>query len=122
MCIRDSVKGLDSIIEVVAQCHFIAAQLLAGGQQLLFNAAGQQAVLFLNDVQLTVLPVAPDLSLIHISDAAHAEFRNAVWGLYEAPAREKLWSGGFVNPAENSMTLVDYGQVKVCLLYTSRCV
>ena len=33
--------------------------------------------------------------------------------VYEAPAREKLWSGGFVNPAENSMTLVDYGQVKV---------
>ena len=47
------------------------------------------------------------------TDAANAEFRNAVWGLYEAPAREKLWSGGFVNPAENSMTLVDYGQVKV---------
>ncbi len=36
------------------------AQLLAGGQQLLFNAAGQQAVLFLNDVQLAVLAVAPD--------------------------------------------------------------
>lgn len=47
------------------------------------------------------------------TDAANAEFRNAVWGLYEAPAREKLWSGGFVNPVENSMTLVDYGQVKV---------
>ena len=47
------------------------------------------------------------------TDAANAEFRNAVWGLYEAPAREKLWSGGFMNPAENSMTLVDYGQVKV---------
>ena len=47
------------------------------------------------------------------TDAANAEFRNAVWGLYEAPAREKLWAGGFVNPAENSMTLVDYGQVKV---------
>jgi len=47
------------------------------------------------------------------TDAANTEFRNAVWGLYEAPAREKLWAGGFVNPAENSMTLVDYGQVKV---------
>ena len=46
------------------------------------------------------------------TDAANAEFRNAVWGLYEAPAREKLWSGGFMNPAENSMTLVDYGQVR----------
>ena len=47
------------------------------------------------------------------SEAANAEFRNAVWGLYEAPAREKLWSGGFVCPAENYMTLLDYGQVKV---------
>ena len=47
------------------------------------------------------------------SEAASTQFRNAVWGLYEAPAREKLWQGGFVNPAENSMTLVDFGQVKV---------
>lgn len=47
------------------------------------------------------------------SEAAGSQFRNAVWGLYEAPAREKLWQGGFVNPAENSMTLVDFGQVKV---------
>lgn len=47
------------------------------------------------------------------TEAANAEFRNAIWGLYEQPAREKLWSGGFVSPAENSMTLVDFGQVKV---------
>ena len=47
------------------------------------------------------------------SDAANAQFRNTVWGLYEAPAREKLWQGGFVNPAESYTTLVDYGQVKV---------
>ena len=47
------------------------------------------------------------------SDAANTQFRNAVWGLYEAPAREKLWQGGFVNPAESYTTLVDYGQVKV---------
>ena len=47
------------------------------------------------------------------TDAANAEFRNAVWGLYEAPAREKLWQGGFVNPAESYTTLVDYGQVRV---------
>ena len=46
------------------------------------------------------------------TEAANAEFRNAIWGLYEQPAREKLWSGGFVSPAENSMTLVDFGQVK----------
>ena len=47
------------------------------------------------------------------SEAANTQFRNAVWGLYEAPAREKLWQGGFVNPAESYTTLVDYGQVRV---------
>ena len=47
------------------------------------------------------------------SEAANTEFRNAIWGLYEAPAREKLWQGGFVSPVENYMKLVDYGQVKV---------
>ena len=47
------------------------------------------------------------------SEAANTEFRNAVWQFYEQPAREKLWSGGFVSPAEHSMTLVDFGQVKV---------
>lgn len=47
------------------------------------------------------------------SEAASAEFRNLIWPLYEQPAREKLWSGGFVCPAEDSMTLVDFGQVKV---------
>ena len=47
------------------------------------------------------------------SEAANTEFRNAVWPLYEQPAREKLWSGGFACPAENYMTLVDFGQTKV---------
>ena len=47
------------------------------------------------------------------TEAANAEFRNAIWGLYEAAAREKMWSGGFACPAESYMTLVDYGQVKV---------
>ena len=47
------------------------------------------------------------------SDAANTQFRNAVWGLYEAPAREKMWQGGFVNPVESYTTLVDYGQVRV---------
>ena len=46
-------------------------------------------------------------------EAASTEFRNAIWPLYEQPAREKLWSGGFVCPAEDYMTLVDFGQVKV---------
>ena len=48
-----------------------------------------------------------------VSDAANTQFRNAVWGLYEAPAREKLWQGGFVSPAQSYTTLVDFGQVKV---------
>ena len=39
------------------------------------------------------------------SEAANTQFRNAVWGLYEAPAREKLWQGGFVNPVESYTTL-----------------
>ena len=30
-----------------------------------------------------------------------------------SPPREKLWSGGFACPAENYMTLVDFGQTKV---------
>ena len=47
------------------------------------------------------------------SDAANTQFRNAVWGLYEAPAREKMWQGGFVNPVESYTTLMDYGQVRV---------
>ena len=47
------------------------------------------------------------------SEAANTEFRNAIWGLSEAPAREKLWQGGFVCPVENYMKLVDYGQVRV---------
>lgn len=47
------------------------------------------------------------------SNAANTEFKNSVWPLYEQPAREKLWQGGFINPAESYTTLVDYGQVKV---------
>mgnify|MGYP000298140678 FL=1 len=54
--------------------------------------------------------VEPELDA---SDAANTQFRNAVWGLYEAPAREKMWQGGFVNPVESYTTLVDYGQVRV---------
>lgn len=47
------------------------------------------------------------------SEQANTEFRNTVWALYDAPVREKMWKGGFVCPAENSLTLVDFGQVKV---------
>ena len=47
------------------------------------------------------------------AEAANTEFRNRIWPLYDQPVREKLWSGGFVCPAENYMTLVDFGQVKV---------
>ncbi len=47
------------------------------------------------------------------SDVANTEFKNSVWPLYEQPAREKLWQGGFVNPVESYTTLVDFGQVKV---------
>lgn len=47
------------------------------------------------------------------TEAANAEYRNAIWPLYEQPAREKLWSGNFICPAESYMTLIDFGQVKV---------
>ena len=66
---------------------------------------------------ITVIP--KDFGTVEIeaepeaSEAANTEFRNAVWPLYERPAREKLWSGGFACPAENYMTLVDFGQTKV---------
>ena len=66
---------------------------------------------------ITVIP--KDFGTVEIeaepeaSEAANTEFRNAVWPLYEQPAREKLWSGGFACPAENYMTLVDFGQTKV---------
>ena len=85
------------------------------------SSGGHEVNVTLNGETLTrTLIVLPkDFGTVEVepeaaaSDAASTEFRNAVWGLYEAPAREKLWSGGFVEPAENSMTLVDYGQVKV---------
>ena len=47
------------------------------------------------------------------TEAANTEFRNNIWPLYEQPVREKLWSGGFVCPAEHYMILLDFGQVKV---------
>ncbi len=66
---------------------------------------------------LTVLP--KDFGTVEVeaepapAEAANTEFRNNIWPLYEQPVREKLWAGGFVCPAENYMTLVDFGQVKV---------
>ena len=47
------------------------------------------------------------------ADSANAQFRSAIWPLYEAAATAKQWQGGFVPPVEDSMTLVDYGQIKV---------
>ena len=47
------------------------------------------------------------------ADSANVQFRSAIWPLYEAAATAKQWQGGFVPPAEDSMTLVDYGQIKV---------
>ena len=66
---------------------------------------------------LTVLP--KDFGTVEVepepasTEAANAEFRNNIWPLYEQPVREKLWAGAFLCPAENYMTLVDFGQVKV---------
>ena len=66
---------------------------------------------------LTVLP--KDFGIVEVepepasTEAANVEFRNNIWPLYEQPVREKLWAGAFLCPAENYMTLVDFGQVKV---------
>ena len=66
---------------------------------------------------LTVLP--KDFGTVEVepepasTEAANTEFRNNIWPLYEQPVREKLWAGAFLCPAENYMTLVDFGQVKV---------
>ena len=66
---------------------------------------------------LTILP--KDFGTVEVepepasTEAANAEFRNNIWPLYEQPVREKLWVGAFLCPAENYMTLVDFGQVKV---------
>ena len=66
---------------------------------------------------LTVLP--KDFGTVEVepepasTEAANTEFRNNIWPLYEQPVREKLWAGTFLCPAENYMTLVDFGQVRV---------
>ena len=66
---------------------------------------------------LTVLP--KDFGTVEVeaeepaAESANAQFRSAIWPLYEAAATAKQWQGGFVPPAEDSMTLVDYGQIKV---------
>ncbi len=66
---------------------------------------------------LTVLP--KDFGTVEVepepasTEAANTEFRNNIWPLYEQPVRKKLWAGAFLCPAENYMTLVDFGQVKV---------
>lgn len=84
----------------------------AGAHELTFTVGGETLTR-----TITVLPknfgtveAEPEPAA---SEEANAEFRNAVWPLYEQPVREKLWSGGFVCPAENYMTLVDFGQTKV---------
>ena len=66
---------------------------------------------------LTVIP--RDFGTVEVAaeapaaEEANAQFRSVIWPLYEAPATAKQWQGGFVSPAEDSMTLVGYGQVRV---------
>ena len=85
------------------------------------SAGGHEVNITVNGETLTrTITVLPkDFGTVELapepeaSEAANNEFRNAVWPLYEQPAREKLWTGGFACPAENYMKLVDFGQVKV---------
>ena len=71
----------------------------AGAHEVTFTVGGETVV-----KKITVIP--KDFGTVEIeaepeaSEAANTEFRNAVWPLYEQPAREKLWSGGFACPAE----------------------
>ena len=84
----------------------------AGAHEVTFTVGGETVV-----KNITVIP--KDFGTVEIeaepeaSEAANTEFRNVIWPLYEQPAREKLWSGGFACPAEDYMTLVDFGQTKV---------
>ena len=84
----------------------------AGGHEITFTVNGE--------VQTRTVTVIPkDFGTVEVepepeaTEAANTEFRNAVWPLYEQPAREKMWAGAFLCPAENYMKLVDFGQVKV---------
>ena len=45
--------------------------------------------------------------------AANEEFRSAIWPLYEAAPRDKMWQGAFLSPVETYTVLIDYGQTKV---------
>lgn len=84
----------------------------AGGHEITFTVNGE--------VQTRTVTVIPkDFGTVDVepepeaTEAANTEFRNAIWPLYEQPAREKMWAGAFLCPAENYMKLVDFGQVKV---------
>ena len=84
----------------------------AGGHEIAFTVNGE--------VQTRTVTVIPkDFGTVDVepepeaTEAANTEFRNAIWPLYEQPAREKMWAGAFLCPAENYMKLVDFGQVKV---------
>ena len=85
------------------------------------SSGGHEVNITVNGETITrsIIVLPKDFGMVDVepepdaSDAANTQFRNAVWGLYEAPAREKIWQGGFVNPVESYTTLVDYGQVRV---------
>lgn len=84
----------------------------AGGHEITFTVNGE--------VQTRTVTVIPkDFGTVDVepepeaTEAANTEFRNAIWPLYEQQAREKMWAGAFLCPAENYMKLVDFGQVKV---------
>ena len=85
------------------------------------SSGGHEVNITVNGETITrsIIVLPKDFGMVDVepepdaSDAANTQFRNAVWGLYEAPAREKMWQGGFVNPVESYTTLVDYGQVRV---------
>ena len=118
-----AVMGVSYAFTTEGGCPNSAAQF--GEQVLEANGScwqvpllgGQLDKVFASPATLTVLP--KDFGTVEVeaeapaAESANAQFRSAIWPLYEADATAKQWQGGFVPPAEDSMTLVDYGQIKV---------
>ena len=66
---------------------------------------------------LTVLP--KDFGTVEVeaeapaADSANAQFRSAIWPLYEAAATAKQWQGGFVPKSKICWQNFQHGQIKL---------
>lgn len=95
------------------RAYIPAAYNAYSGEHIVTITVGEQSV------QKSIVVLPKDYGTVETeaepaaTEEANAEFRNKVWPLYEQAARDKLWQGGFICPAENSLTLVSFGQTKV---------